>query len=82
MHPKTIKVKPWGEGQGDFVLINEDEFNADFHELSEGTLAKSEKDATAAEIKAQLDELKVEYKGNASKADLKAMLEVARAANS
>lgn len=28
---KTIKVKPWGEDQGDFVLINEEEFDAGFH---------------------------------------------------
>jgi hypothetical protein len=31
--PNTIKVKPWSDDHGDFVLINEDEFNPDFHEL-------------------------------------------------
>lgn len=33
MSDKTIQVKPWGEGQGDFVTINEDDFDKDFHEL-------------------------------------------------
>lgn len=33
---KTIKVKPWGEGQGDHVTINESDFNPDFHVLLDG----------------------------------------------
>lgn len=33
--PNTVRVKPWGEGQGDFVLINEDDFDAEVHELYE-----------------------------------------------
>ncbi len=32
---QTIRVKPWGEGQGDFVEINEDDFNPDVHQLLE-----------------------------------------------
>ena len=31
--PNTIKVKPWGDGQGDFVLINEGDFDAAVHQL-------------------------------------------------
>ena len=27
----TIKVKPWGKGQGDFVWIEEENFDKDFH---------------------------------------------------
>ncbi|EXF96287.1 hypothetical protein HK44_020625 [Pseudomonas fluorescens HK44] len=46
MSDKTIQVKPWGEGQGDFVIINEDDFNEDFHELLEA------KKPTAKEVKA------------------------------
>jgi len=48
----AIKVKPWGNGQGDHVLINEEDFNREFHvrldEKAEsekpkrGTRAKSE----------------------------------------
>jgi len=28
---ETIKVKPWGQGQGDFVIINAEDFNPEFH---------------------------------------------------
>lgn len=28
---ETIKVKPWGKGQGDFVEINADEFDPKLH---------------------------------------------------
>jgi len=31
----TLKVKPWGEGQGDFVIIDEETFDKDFHKLYE-----------------------------------------------
>ena len=27
----AIKVKPWGKGQGDFVWIEEENFDPDFH---------------------------------------------------
>lgn len=29
---KTIKVKPWGKGQGDFVVINEGDFIGGTHQ--------------------------------------------------
>ena len=29
----TVKVKPWGDGQGEFVLINKDDFDQKTHEL-------------------------------------------------
>jgi len=32
---ETIKVKPWGEDQGEFVLINAEDFDAEKHELLE-----------------------------------------------
>lgn len=32
--PKTVRVKPWGSGQGDFVIINEAELT-EAHELYE-----------------------------------------------
>jgi hypothetical protein len=31
-HPKTMKVKPWGNGQGDHVEINVDDFDPEIHE--------------------------------------------------
>lgn len=33
---KQLKVKPWGKDQGDFVEINEEDFDPSFHELIEG----------------------------------------------
>lgn len=29
----TVKVKPWGDDQGDYVLINEGDFDPAVHEL-------------------------------------------------
>ena len=31
----TVKVKPWGEGQGEFVIIEKEDFDAEKHELFE-----------------------------------------------
>ncbi|WP_148716485.1 hypothetical protein [Chitinolyticbacter meiyuanensis] len=28
---KQLKVQPWGKDQGDYVLINEEDFDPDFH---------------------------------------------------
>jgi hypothetical protein len=28
---ETIKVKPWGEGQGDHVVINAEDFDPEVH---------------------------------------------------
>jgi hypothetical protein len=45
----TMKVKPWGEGQGDFVVIEEEDFNPDFHQkFSAAELKKLE--AAPAEV--------------------------------
>ncbi len=49
MSDKTIQVKPWGEGQGDFVVINEDDFDKDFHELY-GDKKPSAKEVKAAKL--------------------------------
>lgn len=32
----TVKVEPWGEGQGDHVVINAADFDEDVHTLCEG----------------------------------------------
>lgn len=36
---KQLKVKPWGEGQGDHVLIDESDFNTEIHTLIDGEVA-------------------------------------------
>lgn len=37
----VIKVKPWGKDQGDYVLINEEDFNAEVHELFDAPAEKA-----------------------------------------
>jgi hypothetical protein len=32
----VIKVKPWGKDQGDYVLIDESDFDKSIHELYDG----------------------------------------------
>lgn len=85
---ETIKVKPWGEGQGDFVLINAEDFNPEVHEHFDAAAKPAKKDGangdadgdgkvTAAELKAALTEKGISFKGNASKAELQALLDAA-----
>lgn len=52
-HPTTIKVKPWGEGQGDHVLINEEDFDASLHEMLDGSASPVKR----AELEEQLNML-------------------------
>ena len=35
MELETIKVMPWGEDQGEFVVINKDDFDESKHKLYE-----------------------------------------------
>lgn len=81
---KTIKVNPWGKGQGDFVLINEVDFDPDFHELyGEKKLTAKEKKALEAaaklleETKAALKAKSVEFDDNATQEELQALLDAA-----
>lgn len=43
---KTIKVKPWGQGQGDFVIINAEDFDPNFHEKLEEDKPKQKQKQT------------------------------------
>jgi hypothetical protein len=51
--PKTIKVKPWGKDQGDHVIINESDFDPDFHQMLDE--AKSDDGGASTEIRAALN---------------------------
>jgi hypothetical protein len=31
----TIKVKPWGKDQGEYVIIEEEDFNPEIHEKAD-----------------------------------------------
>lgn len=72
---KLIKVKPWGEGQGDFVHINEEDFNQDFHELLDE--AEKVKAPGIDEIRAALTAKGIEFDPKAKKADLQKLLDEA-----
>lgn len=37
----TMKVKPWGEDQGDYVVIEESDFNPEIHQEFEPAAKKS-----------------------------------------
>jgi hypothetical protein len=74
---KTVNVKPWGKDQGDFVVINEEDFDPSKHELLDGSAPSSDggKGPTAAELKEALTAKGIDFKGNASKAELQALLD-------
>lgn len=77
---KTVRVKPWGKDQGDFVEINESDFSTDQHELfSEGSDEDSDgaKKANVAELRAALTEKGIEIPDGAKKAELQALLDEA-----
>lgn len=44
---ETVKVKPWGEGQGDHVVINADDFDPKVHTLLSDEAAKPKRKAKA-----------------------------------
>lgn len=46
-----LKVQPWGEGQGDFVIIDEENFDPKFHKLYEEKGAEKPKKPIKKEIK-------------------------------
>lgn len=47
MQVETVKVKPWGEEQGDHVLINKDDFDPERHQLLEELKVKKPAKADA-----------------------------------
>ncbi len=49
---KTVKVMPWGKDQGDYVEINEEDFNPEFHRPFDDA-PKAEKPAKADKQKAE-----------------------------
>lgn len=48
---QTVKVMPWGDGQGDYVIINAEDFDPSKHKLLDDFLKEQEKEqAEKAEI--------------------------------
>lgn len=76
----TVKVKPWGKSQGEFVEINGTDFDPKVHELLDGPAKASaekpkENTLTKAELEAHLKGLGVEIPKGANKAVLVGLLE-------
>ena len=71
---ETIKVKPWGKDQGDFVVINKTDFDPEVHELLDGEPDGAKK-ATVAELRAALEAKGIDVPEGAKKADLQALLD-------
>lgn len=69
---KLLKVKPWGEDQGDHVLINEEDFNPEVHELFDSTPVGDLRldELPVADLKAMATAKGLTFPGNVSKAKL------------
>ena len=69
---ETMKVKPWGEGQGDHVVINVSDFDPKKHTPLDGedSGAVDFSKMTKAQLHAHLDEAGVAYETDANKARL------------
>ena len=74
---ETIKVKPWGKDQGDFVVINKADFDPEVHELLESDAEGAKKAATVAELREALAAKGVDVPEGAKKADLQGLLDAA-----
>jgi len=76
---KTIKVKPWGEGQGDHVVINESDYDPKVHKLLDEAddSDKPSKGLTVDQIRDALKAKGIEAPEGAKKADLAKLLDEA-----
>ena len=73
----TIKVKPWGEGQGDFVLINAEDFDPELHVRLDAADTNGDGKVSIAEIRNALTAKGIEFDPKAKKPELQALLEKA-----
>lgn len=82
-HPETMKVKPWSNDQGDFVLINKEDFDPKKHEEfkepkgSKSKVKVEDSDTeeglaskTVKEIKEYAKKHKIDLAGKTKKADM------------
>lgn len=82
---KTVKIKPTSPDQGEYVVINESDFDPDIHKLADGESLKGEKPTitlnakTASELQATIDQAKAEcVKVTAENSELKEQLATAQ----
>lgn len=71
---ETVKVKAWDPDQGDFVLINRDDFDPEKHALLDEEGAKKA-DLNVNQLKEALTAKGIEIPEGAKKADLVSLLE-------
>lgn len=80
----TMNVKPWGKGQGDFVVINKADFDPAVHDASNEMILDGAKKASDGlkldEIRAALAAKNIDIPEGAKKADLQKLLDEAPAA--
>ena len=72
----VVRVKTWGTGQGDFVEINESDFNADLHELLDSPPDAITDQFTGLKnpaLKDWLTAAKIDFPANINKAELLAL---------
>ena len=79
MSDKTLKVKPWAEDQGEYVLIDADSYDENIHTLFDDGTNAAPKEGTVGFLKGKLDAAGISYKAGASKADLQALSDQADA---
>jgi hypothetical protein len=86
MSEKTVKVKSWHKSQGDFVIINESDFDKDVHTLhGEKKLTQKEQKVLDEQVakdlldstKAALAEKGITFDETADQATLQALLDAA-----
>jgi hypothetical protein len=86
MSDKTLKVKSWHKSQGEFVIINEADFDKEVHSLlsEKKVTAKEQKlldEQAAVELltatKAKLSEKGVTFEEAATQAELQTLLDAA-----
>lgn len=73
MNDQVLKVKPWADDQGEYVLIDANSYDENFHTLLDDGTNAAPKEGTAGFLKAKLDAAGVSYKASASKAELQAL---------
>ncbi|MGA0608836.1 hypothetical protein [Caldimonas sp. KR1-144] len=82
---KQMKVMPWGKDQGDYVVINAEDFDPKVHKAYGEQAASTEggekplDEMSAAELKELATAKGLEFPGNVSKAKLLDMLNTAAA---
>lgn len=72
---EVIKVKTWGKDQGEYVLINAEDFDPAVHALLDASEPTKPKAPSIEELRDSLTEKGIKFPADAKKAELKALLD-------